>query len=571
MPLPLRRRQGSGGGVAGLVNRHGGPVSILIMGVTVGGLIILVIIQGSFFWPSNGASSFLSSGDGSKIDDYHHHVKGKEQWDTNRMRFLETIKVSSDMCSQLPQRTSAKTVWAQYIGAILAASKHPDDPNFLHEDWTKRLLGELPPYLLQATLQPMFPDLSHIMDIVVKRLQAPTTSPPLRIAVVGGTFAEGEGCSTASVSVPEGSIMANPTFCAWPYRFQAFLNSMLGVDWVEVTNLAEEGTDTGFMIPLMRNWIYPKSLLPHGPDIIVNAYGRYDYESYGDAGTILNLKETIKAEMDTFIRAVQVSHPCGTPPLVIHMDDVGVELNQRIFKIHHKDALARAMQADRQRGIFAMAGHMAMTWVLAFGAVEATLRHCETSPKSGTSSVVVDAMPDPTCKDPSTGEPSCPFAFFASPQGTVTRVLEFQKYLKPYTVGNSGWEILSDMSTGWSRKTGLVAISAGAKLVLQVKNVDKEVRYLHLMTLKSNVQPWITGKVRFRVGIWAPGKGDQPSETSFEIDGSHQTSSTDPEHITHHFNMDFGDNKAPIGSDIMWSLELVEGSTFKVLGLMLCS
>ena len=566
MPQILRRRQGAGGGVAGLVNRHGGPVSVLIMGVTVGGLILLVIIQGSFFWPSTGVSFWSSGGSGSsKIDD-HHHLKGKQQWDTNRMRFLETIKTSPDICSQLPHRTSAKKLWAQYIGAILAASKHPDDPNFIHEDWTKRLLAELPPHLLQATLQQTFPDLSHIMEIVVKRLQSPSTALPLRIAVVGGTFAEGEGCSTASVAVPEGSIMANPTFCAWPYRFQAFLNTMLGVDWVEVTNLAEEGTDTGFMIPLMRNWIYPKKLLPHGPDVIVNAYGRYDYESYGDANTANNIKETIKSEMDTFIRAVEVSHPCGIAPLVIHMDDVGVELNKRIFTIHHKQAFARAMQADRQRGIFAMAGHMAMTWVLAFGALEAMLRHCAKS-----HSAVADPVPDPTCKDPSTGEPSCSFAVFASPQGTVTRVMEFQKYLKPYTVGSSGWEILSDMSTGWSRKTGLVAISAGAKMVLKVKNVEKEVRYLHLMTLKSNVEPWTTGKVRFRVGIWAPEKGEQPLETSFEIDGAHQTSSTDPEHITHHFNMDFGDNKAPVGSDIMLSLELVQGSNFKVLGLMLCS
>ena len=91
---------------------------------------------------------------------------------------------------------------------------------------------------------------------------------------------------------------------------------MMGMDWVEVTNLSEEGTDTGFMIPLMRNWIYPKSLLPHGPDILVNAYGRYDYETYGNSGADANLKETIQSEMNMFLRAVQVSHPCGEPPMM---------------------------------------------------------------------------------------------------------------------------------------------------------------------------------------------------------------------------------------------------------------
>jgi hypothetical protein len=590
MSPPLRRRNG-GGGVLGLVTRHGGPLSVLIMGVTVGGLILLLIIQGSFFWPSSSSSSVFdgSSGSSSRAED-HHPFKGKQQqqWNTSRQLFLEALKSSpaDSMCSQLQQHTSAKKLWGQYIGVILAASKHPDDPQFIHEDWTKRLLSELPPSLLQqATTQQQLqqqqsttttiPNLSRILEIIRKRLQNPDTAPPLRIAVVGGTFAEGEGCSIASVSVPEGSIMANPTYCAWPYRLQAFLDAILGgMEWVEVSNLSEGGTDTGFMIPLMRNWIYPKHLLPHGPDIIVNAYGRYDYETYGEASSKSNLKETIQSEMTTFLRAVQVSHPCGDPPMVIHMDDVGIELldnnkNNKIFQIHHKDALDRAMQADRQRGDFAMAGHMAMTWVLAFGALEAALRHCEQQPDAA---VTVKKTVPTSCQDASTGYSPCPFAFFASPQGTVTRVTEFQKYLKPYTVGGSaGWGIFSDMSTGWARKTGLVAITAGAKIVLHIKNIEKEVRYFHLMTLKSNVNPWRTGKVRFRVAILAPGKENQPVETSFEIDGNHQTSKTDPEHITHHYNMDFEGNKAPVGSDIMLSLELVEGTNFKVLGLMLCS
>ena len=256
--------------------------------------------------------------------------------------------------------------------------------------------------------------------------------------------------------------------------------------------------------------------------------------------------------------------------MVIHMDDVGVELNQNILKIHHKEAFVRAMQADRQGGEFAMAGHMAMTWALAFGVLDAALRHCNTA-RLPTAVVPAFADPSTTCQDPSTGEPSCPFAVFASPQGTVTRVMEFRKYLAQYTVSSSGWEVLSDMTTGWSRKTGLVAIGAGANMVLQVKNVNKAVRYLHLMTRKSNVEPWKSGRMRFRVAILSPGKMDQPLETSLEIDGYHQTSGADSEHITHHFNLDFGDNKAPIGSDIMMSLELVEGSSFKILGIMLCS
>jgi hypothetical protein len=216
-----------------------------------------------------------------------------------------------------------------------------------------------------------------------------------------------------------------------------------------------------------------------------------------------------------------------------------------------------------------MAGHMAITWVLAFGALEAALQHCKASTPESVAATV-KSIPE-NCKDPSTGDSSCAFAFFASPQGTVTRVTEFQKYLKPYITSNNGWEVLSDMSTGWSRKTGLVAISAGAQMVLQVKNIPKEVRYFHLMTLKSNVDPWRTGKARFRVAILAPGKENKPMETSFEIDGKHESKTEGAEYITHHYNMDFEGHRALIGSDIMISLELVEGTIFKVLGLMMCS
>ena len=108
-------------------------------------------------------------------------------------------------------------------------------------------------------------------------------------------------------------------------------------------------------------------------------------------------------------------------------------------------------------------------------------------------------------------------------------------------------------------------------MVLQVKSINKKVRFLHLMTLKSNAEPWKSGKIRFRVAILSKRNESQPLETSFEIDGIHQTSQIDPEHITHHFNFDFKDKEAPTGSDIMLSLELLEGSTFKVLGIMLCS
>jgi hypothetical protein len=550
-----------------ILTKPGGSVSTWIMSWTVGGLVCLLFLQGSFFWPTEQHSRSTSI----QFND-RQSMEGKLKWDTQRQKFLQEIQKSSHLCTELPRRstTTAKRLWTEYIGAIIAASQHPDDTKFMHEEWTKTLLSELPPYLLQTAVEQQtktIPDLTRIVHIAQKRLQDPESAPPLRIAVVGGTFAEGESCSAASVSIPEGSVMANPTFCAWPYRLQAFLNTLLGVDWVEVTNLSEEGTDTGFMIPLVRNWIYPSRLIPHGPDIIINAYGQYDYETYGD-GDVLDWSDTIQFEMNSFLRAVEVSHPCGEAPLVIHLDDVGVTLNKDIFKIYHKEAYLRVMKADRQKTDFAMAGHMAVTWVVAYAILDATLQFCgnEKSFSQKAPRIIAES-----CQDPSTGHSSCPFAVFASPQGTVTRVTEFQRYLKSFIVSNDGWEVLSDMSTGWSRKTGLVAIKAKASMILRVRNINKEVRYLHVMTLKSNVESWMIGKAQFRIAIILPENPDQPIQTSFLIDGIHQTNRKDPEFITHHYNMAFGNMTAPIGSDIMMSVELVEGSSFKIFGIMLCS
>jgi hypothetical protein len=252
-PILIRKRKGNTSGLPSLFFTGGNKLSVLVMGATVGGLLILVILQGSFFLPE-GANVPT----GKVMVD---HLKGKRAWDTQRDKTLEQLRkgdttttATQNLCSYLPKRTTTKKLWMNFIGAVLAYSQHPDDPTFIHEDWTKRLLSQLPPAALANTLHSAPPQhhIQRILDIIQRKLQHPDTSPPLRIAVVGGAFAEGEGCEIASVAVPEGSIMANPSFCAWPYRFQGFLNALMGgIKWVEVTNMSEEGTDTGFITPLV--------------------------------------------------------------------------------------------------------------------------------------------------------------------------------------------------------------------------------------------------------------------------------------------------------------------------------
>ena len=585
------------------------------MGGTVGLLVLLLIVQGSFLIPAIGGLRRR----GEKVS--LRNLESKESLQRQRDDFLANLQQQQQpkdsdppqsLCAHLPSSRRAPSVrklWTRYIGAVLGASQHPDDPSFVHEDWTKRLLSEIPPSLVHQTLKgaQLPSSMGRILEIVRRRLHNPNEAPPLRIAVVGGTFAEGEGCEVASVPVPEGSIMANPSFCAWPYRLQGFLNSLVygppaapqqqppqpqpkRQKWVEITNLSEEGTDTGFMTPLVGNRIYPKQLLPHGPDIIIHAFTRYDYETYGE-GSPTNLAQTIEEEMKAFVEAVQSSSSCGKPPpLLIHMDDGTASSSSswlssldNVVVIRYWEAFRRAMEADHHNPRdFAMAGHMAMTWVLAFDMLELALQHCfslDKKTKAALSSAVA-ADTTSSCQRQQQEEEKnvlskCPFGFFAGPQGTVTRVTEFQKYIQPFVVHNRGWEVLSDMSTGWSRKTGLVAVEPKAQIVLAVHQTTQEIRYLHLMTLRSNQEPWNQGKARFRLAILPPNQQQQqqpqqqeaPQETSFEIAAYHDKDVP----VTYHFSLDFEQHKAPVGSDVMLSIELVEGQSFKVLGLMLCS
>jgi len=152
--------------------------------------------------------------------------------------------------------------------------------------------------------------------------------------------------------------------------------------------------------------------------------------------------------------------------------------------------------------------------------------------------------------------------------GTVRKVPELQKYIQPFLIHNNGWKVISDMSTGWSRKTGLVAVEQKANILFRISDIQKEVRYFHLMTLKSNKEAWRDGKARFRVAILDPQDKDKASvEAQFDIDGYHDNE-TD---ITYHFSIDLGDQKAVIGSDVILSIEMLQGTGFKILGLMFCS
>ena len=108
----------------------------------------------------------------------------------------------------------------------------------------------------------------------------------------------------------------------------------------------------------------------------------------------------------------------------------------------------------------------------------------------------------------------------------------------------------------------------GAKIVFQFQDIAKEIRYINLMTLRSSADEWKDGKAKFALLVKDKKGGSKDwLETSFEIEGGHES----PTHITYHFGFDLKDNTAKLGSDVLFRIESVGATSFKILGIMLCS
>jgi hypothetical protein len=587
------------------------------MKCTVGGLLLLVLAQGTFWLVNSTTSSSNHIYDSTTSAIGLRGEAAKKQFQFQRdavlqqMRRLTTNRKTRkhSICQVFPansKTTTSKQLWMNQVGAILAASQHPEDTNFFFETWTKRLLSEISPPLLeqsattnsQTTESSLGDIVAGVLDVVYNKLMKPDTAPPLRIAVLGGSHTEGTTCAQVSVTIPEAdasstkslsTLLSNPMFCAWPFRLESFLNTLAGFRVVEIVNLAEDGTDTGFMTPLVQNGIYPPSLMPYGPDIILHAYRPTDYDS--GATTSAELLQTMQRELNMLSRGGSAPHPCRIrPPLLIHLDATTMSNDNmaNIITIQSWQAIDRAIEADHQVEPGSMAAHMALTWVTAFNLMDLTLQYCKSdhdnSKRALADNIKSNSINVTQCKDPATRSasaspsPTCPFCFFASPFGTVRTTMELQHYIKGFVVHNEGWQVLADMSTGWSRKVGLVATHANANILFRVAQIDRPVRSLHIMTLRSNGVEWQGSLARFRLAVMTPPSmsldhsnnmdAPQPkAETRFDVTGYHDSA----KHTTYHFTVDMTQYEAPIGSDLMVSVELVEGSRFKILGLMLCS
>lgn len=159
----------------------------------------------------------------------------------------------------------------------------------------------------------------------------------------------------------------------------------------------------------------------------------------------------------------------------------------------------------------------------------------------------------------------CPFVFVASPAGTTGNAAQLGAYLNPFVVERIGWNWENDMRNGWQNKLGLAAHTPGAKIQLRINNINNRIRKITLHSLKSYGEKWQGSEAEFRIKILS---GETVKhETSFRQTGIHDSETS----IAYPFVLDLEDHAAEIGETVEMEIELVGGSEFKIIALMMCS
>jgi len=311
---------------------------------------------------------------------------------------------------------ATRELWSHNLLRILDASRHPNDgANAAGKRNEAMLLHDLVPAYLQEGVKsrPRLGEVERILNILQHRRADPENHRPLTILVLGGSVTEGRGCK-------EDALFANGSnrLCAWPFRLQPFLNTVLGYDAVQVINAASGGTGSGQGSRLVKYWMYPPTVLPEGPDIIINAYGMNDSFLWG----ALEYPELERAAMkfqgilgaiNGFVTTTYEAHPC-VQPMVIYLDDYLGTHRQgnliydmmyntvmtlvakwfRLLAVSSADVVRRVVLADTSETMytpkwimngdrykeevhFGAGGHMLILWTLAYGMLDAVTTYCD--------------------------------------------------------------------------------------------------------------------------------------------------------------------------------------------------
>jgi hypothetical protein len=259
--------------------------------------------------------------------------------------------------------------------------------------------------------------------------------------------------------------------------------------------------------------------------------------------------------------------------------------------------------ADRTDVHFPMTGHFTAAWVMCFAILQSVVDFCEDGsdaemppfPKEFPKDIVdlVNRVPPPRldkgillenistlwqtagkeqeqtrqseeCKSgiADTIVP-CPFAFVAGPAGTVRSTGQIDSYLNgDRVVSNDGWQGIDDSSNGWSMKIGYVPTKPNATSTFFVHDLKADLKTLKISYLKSYGEKWMNSRVRFTVRSIET-NAHSAIVSTFDLEGYHNSTVS----ISFSYSSEL---LIPKGQRVEVEMQLVGGTSFKLISFMLC-
>ena len=142
-----------------------------------------------------------------------------------------------------------------------------------------------------------------------------------------------------------------------------------------------------------------------------------------------------------------------------------------------------------------------------------------------------------------------------------------------------GWQTEKNVQEGWSNKIGWVANKANATFTLQFDNIQKDVNVVTIFLLRSYGEKWENSRAKFLIsrvtkeetkGADGDGDGRVSNGTNVfledEISGVHN----DTHSLTLSQELNLSDTIHK-GENLSIKVDLLSGSTFKIMGMMICT
>ena len=420
--------------------------------------------------------------------------------------------------------------------------------------------------------------------------------------------------------------------CAWPNRLQNFINNIMG-DVVEVTNAAVRATDSSVGQTMLEGEGMNTGMPSH-PDIIINAFSTNDVGNVNGTLNIEEfVRYVLRDEQCQKPLLLHFMDKVGTQNSLVSIVNLFAEKVHTMAKyygfgsVSYTSVLDDVISADSQEYWFKPVGwntrarnhedihpqlgmHVVSAWTVGYYLLNLVTTYCSLEPvmlsntgihKSSelqgnqgippgkpknapsahklppalTSDLTVGQLSEKWSRINKTQEVDCTTAEDSSSKHCaffwISGISNFSPMdtFAPFIVNNTGWSFVTDHA-----KLGLVAEGANSKMTLEFRNATHPIRSVMIMAMKSYGDRWNNSHVlvqafEFQQNNETMGYSPLPL-ASMDIQGFHNSETS----VSYKYSIPINIKDATPGSTsngIGLTMELVGGSTAKIMGLSVCS